>query len=405
MAKTVKPLPKTEVQAQGTEKPSSKRIKDHDIFMRGLFDFVQFASKILHYAVPEDLKPYIDFSTLKIMPDTHVSSRLAISQSDTIYEAALNQDMLPESVRLDKNLPKFRFCFIGEFKSSKSKFPVDFQIDSYVKSIQRKDIINNRPPSIVLPLLFYHGATPWDKKRLYDIFSPYLPKVILNYISHPQYLVIDLQVMTDELIKSAEDLGELRAAFLALKHAHEKEFFVDNIAEMLKFVDETPTTLLLEEFMSMLMEYMQRRSKLDDEKFDEIVEQSKTKSEMVKEANGWKIHLQRTEQKGFDRGIALSQEAIETAKMRAEEANKKAEEERLKAEEERLKVEEANKKAEEERLKAEEANKKAVLGFIQNTRFKDAQIADILDLPIVFVETIRKELKKIPKLTKKTKAV
>ena len=379
--KTVKPLQKTEEQPHSIEKPSSKRIKDHDIFMRGLFDFVQFASKILHYAVPEDLKPYIDFSTLKIMPDTHVSSRLAISQSDTIYEAALNQDMLPESVRLDKNLPKFRFCFIGEFKSSKSKFPVDFQIDSYVKSIQRKDIINNRPPSIVLPLLFYHGATPWDKKRLYDIFSPYLPKVILNYISHPQYLVIDLQVMTDELIKSAEDLGELRAAFLALKHAHEKEFFVDNIAEMLKFVDETPTTLLLEEFMSMLMEYMQRRSKLDDEKFDEIVEQSKTKSEMVKEANGWKIHLQRTKDEGFKEGIkegfALSQEAIDAAKL----------------------------KAEEERLKAEEANKKAVLGFIQNTRFKDAQIADILDLPIVFVETIRKELKKIPKLTKKTKAV
>ena len=397
MAKTGKPIPKTE-QAQDTEKRPSKRIKDHDIFMRGLFDFVQFASKILHYAVPEDLKPYIDFSTLKIMPDTHVSARLAISQSDTIYEAALNQDMLPESVRADEKLPKFRFCFIGEFKSSKTKFPVDFQIDSYVKSIQRKDIINNRPPSIVLPLLFYHGATPWEKKRLYDLFSPYLPKTILNYIAHPQYLVIDLQVMTDELIKNAIDLGELRAAFLALKHAHEKEFFVDNIAEMLKFVDETPTTLLLEEFMSMLMEYMQRRSKLDDEKFDEIVVQSKTEAEMVKEANGWKIHLQRTEQKGFDRGIALSQEAIESAKIRAEEANKKAEEANKKAEEERLKVEE-------ERLKTEEANKKAVLGFIQNTRFKDAQIADILDLSIDFVETIRKELKKTAKSPKKTKAV
>lgn len=390
MAKTVKPIPKTE-QAQDTEKRSSKRIKDHDIFMRGLFDFVQFASKILHYAVPADLKPYIDFSTLKIMPDTHVSARLAISQSDTIYEAALNQDMLPESVRADEKLPKFRFCFIGEFKSSKTKFPVDFQIDSYVKSIQRKDIINNRPPSIVLPLLFYHGATPWEKKRLYDLFSPYLPKTILNYIAHPQYLVIDLQVMTDELIKSAEDLGELRAAFLALKHAHEKEFFVDNIAEMLKFVDETPTSLLMQEFMTMLMEYMQRRSKLDDEKFDEIVEQSKTESDMVKEVNGWKIHLQRTKNEGFQEGLAFSQKEIEVAML-------KAEEERLKAEEERL-------KAEEERLKAEQANKKAVLGFIQNTRFKDAQIADILDLPITFVEGIRKELKKIAKSSKKTKEV
>jgi hypothetical protein len=391
MAKTVKQIPKKEEQPPVTEKRPSKRIKDHDIFMRGLFDFVQFASKILQYAVPADLKPYIDFSTLKIMPDTHISSRLAISQSDTIYEAALNQDMLPEAVRADKKLPNFRFCFVGEFKSGKTKLPVDFQVDSYVKSQQRKDIINDRPPSIVVPLLFYHGATPWENKRLYDLFSPYLPKTILNYIAHPQYLVIDLQVMTDELIKNAEDLGELRAAFLALKHAHEKEFFVDNITEMLKFVDETPTTLLMEEFMSMLMEYMQRRSKLDDKEFNEIVEQSKTNSDMVKEANGWKIYLKKTKDEGFNEGIALSKQEIETAK--------------LKIEEERLKVEEANKKAEEERLKAEEANKKAVIGFIQNTRFKDAQIADILDLPIAFVEAIRKELKKISKSPKKTKVV
>ena len=66
--------------------------------------------------------------------------------------------------------------------------------------------------------------------------------------------------------------------------------------EMLKFVEETPTTLLMEEFMTMLMEYMQRRSKLDSEEFNEIVEQSKTETEMVKEANGWKIYLKKTKE-------------------------------------------------------------------------------------------------------------
>ena len=146
----------------------------------------------------------------------------------------------------------------------------------------------------------------------------------------------------------------------------------------------TPASFLLQEYLSMLMTYFQRRSRLDSEKFNEIVEQSKTNSDMVKEANGWKIYLQRTEQKGFDEGVALSRREID-------EANRKAEEEKL--------------KAEEERLKAEEVNKKAVLGFIQNTRFKDAQIADILGLPIVFVESIRKEQKKTLKSTKKTKAV
>ncbi len=139
-----------------------------------------------------------------------------------------------------------------------------------------------------------------------------------------------------------------------------------------------PTTLLMEEFMTMLMEYMERRSKLDSEKFNEIVEQSKTETEMVKEANGWKIYLQATEEKGIEKGIekgmALSKQEIEKANKKAEEANKRAEEER----------------------------KKSVLAWIKNTAFEDAQIADILELPIAFIQTIRNEHEKTFKLPENT---
>ena len=385
MTKMAKQPTKTTTQAVEKEKkPYSKRLKDHDILVRGIYSFKEFVLKILNYTIPENIKPFIDFSTLQPLPDTHVNTKLEISQSDTIYEAALNENVLSEAARADKKRPSFRFCFLGEFKSSRPNEPIDFQIEDYVRSIRRDDLRNGRTPSIVLPFLLYHGPVAWKNKRLHDIYSPYFPQTVLDYIAYPRYIVIDLQAMSDELIKNNTDLGELRAAFLALKHAQEKDFFIANMGEMLKFVEITPASFLLQEYLSMLMTYFQRRSRLDSEKFNEIVEQSKTNSDMVKEANGWKIYLQRTEQKGFDEGVALSRREID-------EANRKAEEERL--------------KAEQERLKTEQANKKAVLGFIQNTRFKDAQIADILGLPIVFVESIRKELKKTLKSTKKTKAV
>ena len=86
----------------------AKRNKDHDIFVRGIFSFPEFVLKILLYAIPENLKPYIDFSTLKMLPDTHISDKLHISHSDTIYEAAINKAALAESVRNDPKMPPFR---------------------------------------------------------------------------------------------------------------------------------------------------------------------------------------------------------------------------------------------------------------------------------------------------------
>jgi predicted transposase YdaD len=44
--------------------------------------------------------------------------------------------------------------------------------------------------------------------------------------------------------------------------------------KVLKFVDEMSTEYIFQEFFKMLMEYMQRRSQLEKEEFEEIVEQN-----------------------------------------------------------------------------------------------------------------------------------
>ena len=51
------------------KKSTVRRVKDHDIFMRGIFSYVAFVLKILHYVIPPDLKPFIDFSTLKTLTE------------------------------------------------------------------------------------------------------------------------------------------------------------------------------------------------------------------------------------------------------------------------------------------------------------------------------------------------
>ncbi len=326
-----------------TSKSSSKRLKDHDIFMRGIFSFPELVLKILQFAIPPNLKPFIDFSTLKILPDTHVTDKLNISHSDTIYEAELKVSSLTEQVQADDKLPSFRFCFLGEFKSSKPDKPIDFQVEDYVRSIQQHDIKNKRPPSIVIPLLIYHGVEKWEYKRLYDYFAKYLPNEILEYVSFPKYLVIDLQAMSDDEIKKALDLGELRGAFLALKHAQDANFFKQHLADILNFVKNSSPTLLFQSYLKMLLEYSQRRSGLDDVEFIEIFEQSNPEEEM---ATKFKTIFEVAEERAFEKGLAKSEERVF----------------------------------------------KAIELLIRNTTLTDAQIATELEEPISIVEKIRKEL-------------
>jgi hypothetical protein len=339
----------------------SNRNKDHDDFVRGLFSYLEFVFKILQYSVPENLKPFIDFSTLAKSSETHVDELLQITYSDTIYTAAINKEAIPKAIRGRKQLPNFQFCFLGEFKSGIPNRPVDFQMDDYVKSIQMVDINNNKPPSIVIPILIYHGARKWKFKRLYDYFAKYLPDSILEYIPRPKYIIIDLQAMSDVDIAAALDLGELRAAFIALKHAHDKDFFQNNLEEILKFAQDSKPSVLFQTFSSMLMTYSQRRSKLNAEKFDIIVEQLKPNKNMATAFKSiFEYRDEKAEKKGIEKGI---EKGIAIAEAKAKQ-------------------------------REQEKDRQTIITLIKTTQLDNFQIAKAIDVPIVLVEAIRLELKK-----------
>jgi hypothetical protein len=335
------------------------RNKDHDDFVRGLFSYPEFVNKILQYALPESLKQYIDFSTLRKSSETHVDEVLEITYSDTIYVAELQKSAIPKSIRGSKKMPNFQFAFLGEFKSGIPDKPVDFQLEGYVRRIQLVDINNGLPPSIVIPILIYHGPKPWKHKRLHDYFAKYLPNEILEYVSFPKYIVIDLQAMDDADIEAALDLGELRAAFIALKHAHDKEFFQHNLEEILKFAETSRPSLLFQTYLRMLMEYLERRSKLENKEFKEIVQQLNPDKEM---ATAFKSIFDIAEEEGMKKGMEKGMEkGISIAEAKANQ-------------------------------KMLDYKRQTIVRLIKTTSWENIQIAEVVDAPISLVETIRLEM-------------
>ena len=177
------------------------------------------------------------------------------------------------------------------------------------------------------------------------------------------------------------DLSVLRGAFIALKHGHDRDFFKHDMEKILKFVEDLPSVYLFQEFFKMLLEYMQRRSQLDDEEFNKKVEQKldpdmATNFKTIFE-NAEEKAEKRGEQKGMaigeQKGMAIGEQIGEQKGMAIGEA------------------------------RAKEILRKAIIAFIRTTSLSDADIAEELETDENLVSTIRQEVQPLLSKTKKNK--
>ena len=340
--------------------------KDHDDFARGILSLPQLAKKLLIYALDDTLKRFINFDTLRPLSGDHIDKLLRITHSDSIHACDMTPEALSEKGRLLSKIPQFRFIFIWEHKSVLQSLPIDFQVEGYNDSIMRMDFRQEKEAlSIVHSILIYHGKEPWSKKRRYDHFEPYLVDDLLAYIPHPKMTVIDIQAMSHEDIENAIGLGELRAAFFALKNAHNEEFFKHDLEKVVNFVleEELKPKELFDTYLQMLYEYMQRRSKLENEEFQKIVEQSNSEKMAVEFKTIFQVAREEGREKGREEGREEGiEEGIAIGKAEVQEVVK-------------------------------ETTRIAIRGFINKTRLSDAVIADTLDVSIELVKKIREEIK------------
>lgn len=278
------------------------RNKDHDLFIRGMLALEALALLLLRRFVPMPLQAFIDFPSIKSLSDAHIDNKLLAQYSDCIHECALLRERLPEEIRNDPDLPIFRFCFLWEHKSYKPYTPIEAQMERYRYALIGGDLKNNRTPSIVIPILLYHGETKWDKKMIYEKFEKYFPPEILAYMPRPQYIIIDIQAMTEGEIEKMVDLGVLRAAFITLKNAQKRNFFKQDMGKALKFVEDLPTGYMFQEFFKMLLEYMQRRSDLETDEFDNIVQQNMNQDMATSVKTMFEVAEERAELRGKECG-------------------------------------------------------------------------------------------------------
>lgn len=226
----------------------------HDKFLRAILSDKNIAIDYFKAALPAYVLKKLNFTTLTQLPDTYISKELQKTLSDTVY-----------SCQRKDGKGQVKISLLLEHKSSPYKY-TPIQIGSYIFSGLLKQISNKEKPSLIIPILLYHGKDRWEYRTLSTLFSDLDPD-LKGFVPDYEYIYHNLGEISNEQIEALNNKF-LAASFLALKHSSLKEELEQWIPTIL--------TLALEEGRNLennLIVYIFESSGLDEDRIIAIVEQ------------------------------------------------------------------------------------------------------------------------------------
>jgi predicted transposase/invertase (TIGR01784 family) len=90
-----------------------------------------------------------------------------------------------------------RVNILFEHKSEQPETAVYFQFLRYIVQIHSSELKQNRKASVVIPILLYHGAQPFKKERMEDLFTDYSEE-FREAIPHYVYYVADMSHRSED---------------------------------------------------------------------------------------------------------------------------------------------------------------------------------------------------------------
>ncbi|SDH41551.1 Putative transposase, YhgA-like [Dyadobacter soli] len=206
-----------------------KHTPNHDTFIRAIMGNQQIALDYFRACIPQHILDLLDFSTLRQLPDTYVSKDLQKSMSDIVY-ACQKVDGKGE----------VKISLLVEHKSYVDPY-TPIQIGSYIFSGLLKQIGDGESPSLIIPILLYHGKVRWEYKTLVDLFEDMEP-ALQEFVPDYQYIFHNLGQISDDETQSLHNKF-LAASLLAMKYSALKDALGALIPTILTLADEMDKNL------------------------------------------------------------------------------------------------------------------------------------------------------------------
>nr|WP_295922264.1 Rpn family recombination-promoting nuclease/putative transposase [uncultured Dyadobacter sp.] len=229
-----------------------KHTQKHDTFLRAIMADKQIALDYFRACIPQNIQTLLDFSTLRQLPDTYVSKELHKSISDIVYTCQ----------RTGGN-EEVKISLLVEHKSYVDKY-APIQIGSYIFSGLLKQISKKESPSLIIPILLYHGKDRWEYKTLTDLFEDLEP-ALQSFVPDYQYIFHNLGEISDQDIQALHNKF-LAASLLAMKHSAFKEKLLALVPMILTLASETDKNL-----QNILIIYTLKGNSLSDEQISNLI--------------------------------------------------------------------------------------------------------------------------------------
>lgn len=261
-------------------------INSHDKFFKELFsrkeEVVEFVSKTL----PTELTEKLNFESLELDNTEYVDKKLKTSFSDIVYNCVYGKKT------------KVKISLLFEHKSYQEKYP-HLQLLSYMLNLWQAQIKQKHEFTPIIPIIFYHGKTKWNKKPFDDYFEN-IDETLQKFIPKFDYQLIDTYDYTDQQIKELFQSLELQIGLLLMKNIFDEQKILKEITEIFSGVNQLLQNEKGEQFFERIVAYLFYSTNLETPK---IVEKMR-------------IISPNAEEKFVSTAMRLKMEGVETEKKR-----------------------------------------------------------------------------------------
>lgn len=219
-----------------------------DKLFKATFSRPEFAKELLLRCVPNALTASLLLDTLELTNASYVDEDLSEHFADLVFNCST------------ANGAKAKVSFLLEHKSYLPPNP-PLQILNYQVNGWRQQIKSRQKPAPILPVLFYHGKEVWIELPwaaylvgMQPQFEPYTPS--------GKYMLIDLSELSDDAIRAFR-FGFLKTVLLLMKHRYEREFLLNNLTNILIFVEEETEIEVRTEDLHTILRYLTASISLD----------------------------------------------------------------------------------------------------------------------------------------------
>lgn len=224
-----------------------------DKFFKEALSQLSIARDYIRVFLPDPLVQNLDLTTLQLEKDSHLSPGLKPFFSDLVFSCSYGK---PQGQVL--------LSFLYEHKSQPDPH-IFFQLLQYMSGIWDKQHRNKQPFTPVIPLVFYHGAKPWQKQAFTDLFT-LVDDHIKPFLPIFDYHLTDMSLFSQEQILQLK-AGFLKSALLAFKYRYDDAAIKSNF----KLIFSNPRNKTLPNFFANVFVYLMGVSQMGEEKLNELL--------------------------------------------------------------------------------------------------------------------------------------